>query len=126
MVFRETVSVYCENHTEHRNKLFRQNDQNSLLQTQRFRVRFPALPDFPRSNGSGTGALSLVSAIEQLLGRKSSGSDLETREYDRRDPSRKPRGTLYPQKLALTSPTSCGRLVGIVRSQIQATEFFSL
>jgi hypothetical protein len=30
---------------------------------------------------------------------------------------------LYPQKLALTSPTSAGRLVGIVRSQTKATEF---
>jgi hypothetical protein len=30
---------------------------------------------------------------------------------------------LYLQKLALTSPTSGGRSVGIVRSQTQATEF---
>jgi hypothetical protein len=36
-------------------------------------------------------------------------------------------GTLYPQKLALTSPTSGGRSVGIVRSQTQTIEFsFSL
>jgi hypothetical protein len=32
-------------------------------------------------------------------------------------------GTLYPQKLALTSSTSGGRSVGIVRSRTQATEF---
>jgi hypothetical protein len=32
------------------------------------------------------------------------------------------RHPLYPQKLALTSPTSCGRSVGIVRSRTQATE----
>jgi hypothetical protein len=31
--------------------------------------------------------------------------------------------TLHPQKLALTSPTSGGRSVGIVRWRIQATEF---
>jgi hypothetical protein len=31
---------------------------------------------------------------------------------------------LYPQKLALTSPTSGGRSVDIVRSRTQATEFF--
>jgi hypothetical protein len=31
--------------------------------------------------------LSLVSTIEQLRGRKSSGFGLENREYDRRDPS---------------------------------------
>jgi hypothetical protein len=33
------------------------------------------------------------------------------------------RGTLYPQKLAITSPTSGGRSVGIVRSRTQAVEF---
>jgi hypothetical protein len=54
------------------------------------------------------GPLSLVSTTEELLGRKSSGSDLENREYGRRDPSRWPRGTLYPQKLALTLPISGG------------------
>ena len=30
---------------------------------------------------------------------------------------------LYPQKLALTSPTGGGRSVGIVRVQTKATEF---
>ena len=30
---------------------------------------------------------------------------------------------LYPQKLAVTSPTGGGRSVGIVRSQTNATEF---
>jgi hypothetical protein len=30
---------------------------------------------------------------------------------------------LYPQKLALTSPTSGGRFVSIVRSRTKATEF---
>jgi hypothetical protein len=44
-----------------------------------------------------------------LLGRKSSGSVLEIRVYGRRDPSYWPHGNLYPQKLALTSPTSGGR-----------------
>ena len=33
---------------------------------------------------------------------------------------------LYPQKLALTSPTGGGRSVGIVRSRTKATEFFLL
>jgi hypothetical protein len=32
--------------------------------------------------------------------------------------------TLYPQKLALTSPTSGGRSAGIVRSRAKAREFF--
>jgi hypothetical protein len=44
------------------------------------------------------------------------------REYDRRDPLRWPRDTLYPQKLALTSPTSDGRSVDIVRLRTKATE----
>jgi hypothetical protein len=45
------------------------------------RARFPALPNFLRSG-------SVVSTIEELLGRKSSGSCLENREHGRRDPSR--------------------------------------
>jgi hypothetical protein len=73
--------------------------------------------------GLERGPLSLVSTIEELLRRKSSGSGLENRDYGRRDPSRWPRGTLYPQKLGLTSPTSSGRSVGIVRSRTQATQF---
>jgi hypothetical protein len=48
---------------------------------------------------------------------------LENREYSRADPSLWPRCTLYPQKLALTSPTSGGSSVGIIRSRAQATEF---
>jgi hypothetical protein len=48
---------------------------------------------------------------------------LEIREYGCRDQSRWPRGSLYAQKLALTSPTSGGRSVGIVRSRTHATEF---
>jgi hypothetical protein len=73
--------------------------------------------------GLERGQLSLVSATEELLGRKSGGSVLENREYVSRDPSRSPRGTLYLQRLALTSPTSGGRWVGIARSLTQATEF---
>jgi hypothetical protein len=65
------------------------------------------------------GPLSLVSTNEELLGqKKSSGSGLESREYDRRDPSRWQRGTLHPLKLVLTLLTS-GSL-----SRTQATEFF--
>jgi hypothetical protein len=67
--------------------------------------------------------LSPVSTTEELLGRKSSVSGLESREYGRRDPSRLPRGKLYPQNLTLALPTSACRSVGIVRSWTQATEF---
>jgi hypothetical protein len=65
-----------------------------------------------------------VGTTEELLGRKSSGSVLETentdvgvRHADHVAPS-------IRKTLALTSPTSGGRPVGIVRSQAQATEFF--
>jgi hypothetical protein len=43
----------------------------------------------------------------------------ENRINGRGDPLRWPRDTFYPQKLALTSPTSGGRSVGIVRSRIK-------
>jgi hypothetical protein len=49
--------------------------------------------------GLERGPLSLVSATEELLGSNSSGTGLESREYGRRDSSRWPRGTLYPQKV---------------------------
>jgi hypothetical protein len=51
---------------------------------------------------------------------------LEIRDYGSRDSLRWPRGSLYLQKLALTSPTSSGRSVGIVRSWTQAKEFRSI
>jgi hypothetical protein len=76
--------------------------------------------------GLERGPLSLVSTIEELPERKSRGSGLEIREYGRRDPSCWPRGTPHPQKLALTSPTSGGRSVGIVRSRTHATATFSI
>jgi hypothetical protein len=63
------------------------------------------------------GPLSLVTTIQELLGRKSSGSSLENREYGRRDLPRDYATPLYPQKLAVTSPTIGGRSVGIVRSR---------
>jgi hypothetical protein len=51
-----------------------------------------------------------------------SHAGLEIREYGRKDPSRWPRGNLYPQKLALTSPISGCRSVGIVRFRTKATD----
>jgi hypothetical protein len=58
--------------------------------------------------GTTRGPLSLVSTIEELLERKSSGSGLENRYYGHR---------------ILTSLTSGGRSIGIVGSRTQATEF---
>jgi hypothetical protein len=77
--------------------------------------------------GLERGPLSLLSTTKELFQRKSSSSGPEIREYDRRDQSRWPYDTLYPQKLALASPTSGGRSVGMVRWRTQAMEFsFSL
>jgi hypothetical protein len=73
--------------------------------------------------GQKRGPLSLVSTIEELLGRKNCDFDLECREYGRRNPSRCPRGTPYQQELVLTSSTSGGCSVGIVRSRTHATDF---
>jgi hypothetical protein len=72
------------------------------------------------------GPLSLVSTIEELLGRNSSGSGIETQEYGRGDPSRRARDSIYPQTLALTSPTGGGHSVGIVRLRNKAAEFSSV
>jgi hypothetical protein len=66
--------------------------------------------------------LSLVSTTEVLLERISSGFCLETEitiVRVRRADYAKP---LYLQKLELTSPTSGGRSVGIIRSLTKATE----
>jgi hypothetical protein len=98
------------------------SSQSSWLQTQRSGFDSWRYQIFWEVVGLERGPLSIVSTIEELLERKSSGSDLESREYGRRDPSRWPRGTLYPQKFALTSQTSGGRSVGIVHSRTQATK----
>jgi hypothetical protein len=42
------------------------------------------------------------------------------------DPSRWSRGTLFPQKLSPTSPTSGDSSVGMIRLRIQATEFYNI
>jgi hypothetical protein len=61
--------------------------------------------------GLDRGPLSLVSITEELLGRNSSGSCLENREYGRTDPLHWPCDTPYPPKSPLTSPSSGGSLV---------------
>jgi hypothetical protein len=73
--------------------------------------------------GLERGLLRFVSTIEELFERKSSFSGLESREYGSMDPSRWPRGTIYPQKLTLSSPTSVNRSVNLVRPQTRVTEF---
>jgi hypothetical protein len=67
-----------------------------------------------------------VSTIEELLRRSNGGFGLRRREYGLRNPFSLPRYTLYPQKLALISGTSCGHSVGIVRSWTQDMELVCL
>jgi hypothetical protein len=61
--------------------------------------------------------------MKSYLEERVAAPGLENWEYGRGDPLRCPRDNLYPQKLALTSPTSCDRSVGIVRLRTKATEF---
>jgi hypothetical protein len=69
--------------------------QSSWLQIQRSGFDSRRYQIFWEVVGLERGPLSLVSTIEELLGRKSSGFGLENREYCYRDPSLWPRGTLY-------------------------------
>jgi hypothetical protein len=76
--------------------------------------------------GLERGPLSLVSTIEELLGRKAAAPVQKTdntavgiRRADNATP-------FYPRNLTLTSPTNGGRSVGIVRSRTKATELLLL
>jgi hypothetical protein len=62
-------------------------------------VRVPFYQIFWEVVGPEQGPLSLVSTTEELLGRNSSGSGPEIREYGRRDPLCWPRDTLYLQNV---------------------------
>jgi hypothetical protein len=98
--------------------------QSFWLQIQRSRVRFPTPRNFLRSRGFGTestqphednwGATWLKK--ERIRSRKTeiNGCGNSLRWLC---------NTLYPQMLALISPTSGGRWVGIVRLRTMATEF---
>jgi hypothetical protein len=77
--------------------------------------------------GLERGPLSLVSTNEELLERKDSGSGLENRDYGRRGSAALiMRHPSIRKKLALTSSTSGGCSVGIVRWRAQATKFVCL
>jgi hypothetical protein len=71
--------------------------------------------------GLELGPLSLVSATEQLLGRKSRGYGLKNREYGRRGCVTLT--TRHPLS-AKVGTNFTERSVGIVRSWTQETEFF--
>jgi hypothetical protein len=95
--------------------------QSSWLQIQRSGFYSWPYQIFWKVVGLERGPLSFMSTIEELLGRNSNNSGLQSREYDHGYPSRWPRGILYPQKVVLTSPTSCGRSFDIVLSRTLAT-----
>jgi hypothetical protein len=82
--------------------------KSSWLRIQRSGFYFRRYQIFREAMGLERGPLTLVSTIEELLGRKISDCGLESREYGRGDPSCWLCGTLYPQKLAATSPKSGG------------------
>jgi hypothetical protein len=78
---------------------------------------------FWEAEGLEWGPLNLVHTTEELPGRNISDTALDIWEKGHGGPLRWPRNIIYPQKLALTSPTSCGRSAGIVRSRNRAKEF---
>jgi hypothetical protein len=78
---------------------------------------------FWEAAGLERSTLSLVRTTEELLEGKVAAAIEKIEINDRGNPLRWPRDTLYPQKLALTLPTSGGRSVGIVRSWTKAMEF---
>ena len=64
--------------------------------------------------------------MTSYLNKKVAASIQKTEINGRGDPYADHVTPLYPQKLALTSPTGDGRTVDIVRSRTKATKFFSL
>jgi hypothetical protein len=86
--------------------------QSSWLQIQRYGFNSRSYRIFWEVVGLQRGPLSLMSTIQELRERKSSGSGLSNQEYSQRS----------IRLFVLTSPTSGGRLVGIVSSRTQATD----
>jgi hypothetical protein len=93
--------------------------QSFWLQIQRSRVRFPALPHFLSSSGSGMGSTQPRELNWGATWIKKVAAPVQKTEINGRgDPLRWPRYTpSIRKKLALTSPTGGGRSVGIVRSR---------
>ena len=98
--------------------------QSFWLQIQRSRVRFQALPDFLSISGSETGSTQPRELNWGATWIKKVAAPVQKTEINGRgDLLPWPREPLYPQKLALTSPTGGGRSVGIFHSRTKATKF---
>jgi hypothetical protein len=73
--------------------------------------------------GQERGPLSLVSTTEELLGRKTSGSGLENRDYGLKGSIAVTTWHPLSGNVGSIFAKSCGPSVGIVRWRTQATEF---
>jgi hypothetical protein len=113
----------CKGHLDSYTLPLCSSGQSSWLQIQRSRVRFPALSDFLRSSGSGSGSTQPHEDNRSYLNGKVAAMGLENRDYGCGDTLRWPSDTVYQLKLVLTSPTGCGRPVGIVRLRTKTTDF---
>jgi hypothetical protein len=83
--------IYICHVEESRPPLWSSGQSSWLFDFRRYQI-------FSEVVGLERGPLSLVGTTEELLGRKSNGSDLEIRESRGRDPWRWPRSALYPKK----------------------------
>jgi hypothetical protein len=122
VIVKVSAQKYCLYSSSPRPPLW-SSGQSSWLQIQRSGFDSQNYQIFWELVGLERGPLSLVSTTEELLGRKSNGSGLETENTAEGDPPRWPRETLYPQKLVLTSLTSGGHSVGIICLRTQSTEY---
>jgi hypothetical protein len=75
------------------------SDQSSWLQIQRSGFDSRRYQIFCEVVGLEWGPSNRVSTTEELLARKSCGSGIEYLEFRHGDPSRRLRGTFYPQKV---------------------------
>jgi hypothetical protein len=73
--------------------------------------------------GLELGPLSLVSTVEELLGRNSSGSGLESQEYGCGDPLCSPRDTPLSSNVGTNFADKRSLWLGIVHLRTEATEF---